>query len=136
MYPCKPTFDRIFDRNGYDRQCTNANKDELDPPLEAAGRTVKNIGAPVWSGTQYWIDQVYISTDPTFIPYRATFLGNFVHTNSTPLGTGDSYTGQGTVTLPRGIGGNYFVYVITNDLASFPFRAATRFRIYGRRHFH
>jgi hypothetical protein len=30
--------------------------------------TVTNIGADVWSGTNYWIDQVWLSPDPVFDP--------------------------------------------------------------------
>ena len=37
--------------------------------------TVTNLGAPVWSGTPYWTDYVYISPDAEFIRNRAAKLG-------------------------------------------------------------
>ncbi|HND23400.1 MAG TPA: putative Ig domain-containing protein, partial [Rhodocyclaceae bacterium] len=76
--------------------------------------TVKNYGGDVWSGTRYWLDSVYLSPDPVFLPERATALGTFVHSNKDGLAAGASYTQSADVVLPRGIGGNYFLYVITD----------------------
>ena len=58
--------------------------------------TVQNFGADAWSGTRYWVDDVYISTDPAFIRGRGTLLGSFFHANS-GLGTDQSYTFLGNV---------------------------------------
>ncbi len=87
--------------------------------------TVTNSGAPVWAGTQYWDDLVYVSPDPTFIQSRATFLKAFPHTNTQTLGTGQSYTNSQSVTLPPGIGGKvapltYYIYVQTDQLPPDP----------------
>ncbi len=87
--------------------------------------TATNFGAPVWSGTQYWNDMVWVSADPTFIAARATYLGSFPHTNSTPLGTNQSYTTTQAVTLPPGIGGKvtpatYYIYVKADPLPPTP----------------
>ncbi len=87
--------------------------------------TVTNFGDPVWSGTQFWNDLVWVSPDPTFIMSRATYLGDFPHTNAQSLGTGQSYTNTQTVTLPPGIGGKvdpvtYYIYVQTDPLPPNP----------------
>ena len=87
--------------------------------------TVTNFGAPVWAGTQYWNDLVYVSPDPTFIQSRATFLKAFAHTNTQALGANQSYTNSQTVTLPPGIGGKvdpitYYIYVETDQLPPNP----------------
>src|SRR5262249_11277825 len=76
--------------------------------------TVQNDGAAVWSGTRFWLDAVWISKDPTFIPKRATFLGAKAHSNATTLQSGASYTESLEVTLPPGTDGDYFIYVITD----------------------
>ncbi len=84
--------------------------------------TVTNVGDPVWSGTQFWTDEVWFSPDPTFIGDRATLLDNadnigaFTHTNAQTLGTGDSYTVSQTLILPAGIGAKtdpitYYIYI-------------------------
>ncbi|MHC4994061.1 MAG: CARDB domain-containing protein, partial [Planctomycetota bacterium] len=78
------------------------------------GYTVRNIGPRVWDGTRYWKDEVWISPDPTFIRGRATLLGTVTHSNSGGFDTGESYTTSSTFTLPRGIGGQYYIYVFTN----------------------
>src|SRR5262249_51816623 len=77
--------------------------------------TVKNTGdAPVWAGTAYWRDAVYLSRDPVFDVRRAKVLGKFVHSNATPLQDGASYTSTEEVTLPPGVEGNWYVYVFTD----------------------
>ncbi len=74
--------------------------------------TVQNQGAnPVWPGTGYWTDHVWISADGSFVPTRASWFGKAVHSNATPLQPGESYTTEVTATLPRGIVGDLFVYI-------------------------
>lgn len=75
--------------------------------------TVENKGAPVWSGTQYWTDQVWVSKDPTFIENRATYVGSVTQANE-GLGTGQSYTNTLEFDMPPGVDGEYYVYVFTN----------------------
>ena len=42
--------------------------------------TVTNEGPnPVWSGTAYWTDFIWLSTDTTFVRTRASFLGQTTH---------------------------------------------------------
>ena len=77
--------------------------------------TVRNFGAAVWAGTQGWLDNLWISPDPSFIPERATQIGSVVHSNSAPLGAGESYTASAVVTLPAGTDGAYYLYVITDS---------------------
>lgn len=76
--------------------------------------TVTNLGGPVWSGTRSWIDAVYLSRDPSFIPERATPLGTFVHANVDGLAEGASYTTSAKLRLPAGTDGDYYIYVITD----------------------
>ncbi|MDH5639643.1 MAG: putative Ig domain-containing protein, partial [Nitrospira sp.] len=77
--------------------------------------TVENVGsAPVWAGTQYWTDVVYFSADPTFIPSRALKVGERIHSQAEPLAAGGSYQASMDVTLPAGIEGPYFIYVLTD----------------------
>jgi len=74
--------------------------------------TVTNIGDhPVWSGTRYWTDYVWLSADPVFIADRATYLNKAIHSHDAPLQPGESYTAQVEVTLPAGISGDYYVYM-------------------------
>ncbi|PSF27588.1 hypothetical protein C7H19_24935, partial [Aphanothece hegewaldii CCALA 016] len=76
--------------------------------------TVTNVGASMWSGTKYWYDEVWVSPDPTLIQERATKVGSFIYSPQQPLATGDNYTQTSQITLPRGIEGNYYIYVRTN----------------------
>ncbi len=77
--------------------------------------TVTNISAdPIWDGTSYWTDEIWLSKDPTFIPHRATIIGDVSRSNATPLAAGDSYTHSFDATLPTGIQGDHFVYVFAN----------------------
>ncbi|HEV6968860.1 CARDB domain-containing protein, partial [Roseateles sp.] len=76
--------------------------------------TVQNFGAAVWSGTKGWLDHIWISPDPTFIPQRATQIGSVVHSNATTLGAGESYTASAVVKLPPGTDGKYYIYVMTD----------------------
>jgi hypothetical protein len=56
---------------------------------------------------------VYLSADASFIPNRSIGLGGFTHASPSPLGPGQSYTESHEVTLPRGIGGTYYIYILT-----------------------
>ena len=76
--------------------------------------TVRNDGAAVWSGTRMWADAIYISPDPVFIAHRATMIGTKAHANTGGLAAGGSYTESAEVTLPAGIGGDYFIYVVAD----------------------
>ncbi|ULU23434.1 tandem-95 repeat protein [Dyella terrae] len=77
--------------------------------------TVTNNGQTVWPGSTGWVDSVYISTDPTFIPSRATALGAFAHYNTSGLAAGGSYTATANVQLPPGTDGTYYIYVIADS---------------------
>ncbi|MEQ1844945.1 MAG: CARDB domain-containing protein, partial [Nitrospira sp.] len=76
--------------------------------------TVENVGnAAVWSGTQYWTDHVYLSSEPAY-SFRATKVGFLTHSNATTLAAGASYTAELDVTIPAGIEGPYFIHVIAD----------------------
>ena len=77
--------------------------------------TVQNTGDyPVWPGTGYWVDAVWISADVQFRADRASLFGTVVYANDEPLRPGESYTVELSGTLPEGIGGDFFVYVHTD----------------------
>ncbi|MAE65735.1 MAG: hypothetical protein CMJ18_15810, partial [Phycisphaeraceae bacterium] len=92
----------------------------VTPPENDSGElalieyTVQNQGPNVWAGTQYWSDRVFISPDDVFIGHRATFLGNVTHINAGGLPSGASYTESQEFRLPKGIGGEFYIYVFTN----------------------
>jgi subtilase family serine protease len=74
--------------------------------------TVTNVGEyAVWSGTEYWVDSVWISADPQWKWGRGSYVGKYVHSNENPLQPGESYTATVEGNLPVGIGGDYFIYV-------------------------
>ena len=74
--------------------------------------TIQNTGDhPVWPGTDFWVDYVWISADVNFIQSRASFFGAKLHSNTNPLQAGETYTAEITGVLPAGIGGDFFVYV-------------------------
>ncbi len=74
--------------------------------------TVQNEGTnPVWAGTDYWTDFIWVSPEATFNRYDASFLGQTTHAQNAPLEPGQSYTVNYTVTLPAGTGGQYYLYI-------------------------
>ncbi|HYU32388.1 MAG TPA: putative Ig domain-containing protein [Thermoanaerobaculia bacterium] len=70
--------------------------------------TVENVGSPIWPGTRFWMDDVYLSPDATFLPGRATRLGSFAHAAA------DFSTQSQEVTLPKGLGGTFYIHVIAD----------------------
>ena len=76
--------------------------------------TVTNQGEAVWAGTQNWVDAIYFSTDPVFIPGRASLLSRELHSNVAGLANGQSYTTSTKVRLPAGTDGPYYIYIITD----------------------
>jgi len=78
--------------------------------------TVINQGDAVWAGTRDWVDNIFFSRDPTFIPNRATFMGSVGHSNVSGLAAGASYTASTKIKLPPGTDGPYYLYVITDAM--------------------
>jgi len=58
-----------------------------------------------------WDDQIFLSGDDT-LDGSDVSLGSVRHSGS--LAAGDSYTASGRVTLPVGISGNFFLFVVTD----------------------
>ena len=91
--------------------------------------TVENIGEhPVWSGTRYWRDFIWLSPDETFIRNRASYLGSTVYVPDQVIAPGDQYTVDFTTRLPEGTNGDYWLWVhldAHNDQSPFlfPFQA-------------
>ena len=83
--------------------------------------TVENIGDnPVWSGTRYWKDFIWLSADVTFIRERASYMGNTIYAPPEQIDPGEQYTVTHTMTLPEGTGGDYSIWVhldAHNDLS-------------------
>ncbi len=74
--------------------------------------TVTNVGQnPVWAGTQYWKDFIWISADPSFIRTRASYLGETIYAPDHPIQPGESYDVTFEATLPRGTRGDYYLYI-------------------------
>ncbi|NCS06775.1 MAG: hypothetical protein GPJ07_09250, partial [Microcystis aeruginosa G13-07] len=69
--------------------------------------TVKNVGTGA-TNAPVWYDRVYLSLDTTYDD-TDTYLGEAV--NPSYLNPNDSYSNSLTVTLPRGIDGNYYFLV-------------------------
>ena len=91
--------------------------------------TVQNQGSQlVWRGTERWTDQIWLSKDADFtagsggdfrLPSsRAVKLANVTRSNAIPLGPGASYTKEAEVRLPKGIGGDFHIFVFSNVLNS------------------
>lgn len=73
--------------------------------------TIHNRGDGV-TATPRWVDQVYLSVDSIYNSQAVTYLGQFE--NPTYLNPDESYTQTASVTLPRGISGTHFVFVLTD----------------------
>ncbi|MCX5951905.1 MAG: DUF6531 domain-containing protein, partial [Cyanobacteria bacterium] len=69
--------------------------------------TVQNVGTGA-TNAPVWYDHVYLSLDTTY-DNTDTYLGQVV--NPSYLNPDDSYSNSLTVTLPRGIDGNYYFLV-------------------------
>ncbi|MBD2200392.1 MULTISPECIES: CARDB domain-containing protein [Calothrix] len=99
--------------------------------------TVTNQGGKIWEQTRYWVDDIYISSipnlsDPNIFKRESAnyfknfdlnstqplYLNTFVYSPSRPLGIGESYTQNQEIIIPQGIGGKYYIYVVTNPIST------------------
>ena len=87
--------------------------------------TVQNNGEPVWEGTRYWYDEIWISDNPVFNKDQSTKIGFVPYSPKEQFGNGDTYTNSTEVILPPGYDGEYFIHVSTNYSYD---RNTTRFR--------
>ncbi len=92
------------------------------PAAATAGTTLpvswvgKNVGLlrPYPRLEEYWADNVYISLSPTFNGGEI-YIGQVFHYESAAgLVPNATYAAAGTLALPNGISGNYYVYVKTD----------------------
>ncbi|MCA9198980.1 MAG: hypothetical protein KDA87_15640, partial [Planctomycetales bacterium] len=92
--------------------------------------TVTNIGDyPVWSDTKYWKDFLWVSADPVFDRYRASYLGEHIHLNDRNLAPGESYEVIFNATWPKGSGGEYYLHIhldAHNDLSPYFYKYESR----------
>lgn len=72
---------------------------------------IRNVG-PGQSVASSWLDRVYFSKDTQLNVSNALLLGSFSHNGI--LQPSQGYNRSATFTLPDGIFGRYFVYVITD----------------------
>lgn len=73
--------------------------------------TVRNKGAGA-TDASFWRDRVYISSDSILRTSSATRLGDFDHSGH--LNPNETYVQNKAVTVPEGIFGPYFIYVVTD----------------------
>ena len=84
------------------------------PENATAGETlevtyrIRNTGS-ISTGMIPWKDELFISSSPTFSLQAATKLATTDYVST--LGPGDSYAKTITITLPRDIEGNYYIWV-------------------------
>ncbi len=77
--------------------------------------TVTNVGSrPVWSGTKYWRDFLWVSADSEFIRSRASYMAEVTYQQQRLLNPGDSYEIVKTITLPQGASGDYYLHIHLN----------------------
>lgn len=77
--------------------------------------TVENAGN-AGTGDSSWTDRVVISPNPTLGDADDIVLGTFVRDGA--LAPGEDYTATHVVTLPQGIGGDFFVIVEADSQAA------------------
>ncbi len=89
----------------------------LAPPNAASGQsirvdwTIKNIGNDGTKAAQ-WYDEIYLLNSPVFDLQNDFLLGRAE--NFSALNAGEAYANTATYALPRGISGNYYVFVRTD----------------------
>ena len=93
--------------------------ESVDAPVEAVSGqlnnlnlswTVRNDGAD--TGYQRWYDAVYLSRDQIFDKNTDTYLGFSTHGGN--LEQGESYTKQRYFTIPQGLSGPFYAFVVTD----------------------
>jgi hypothetical protein len=79
--------------------------------LAAVSWTVRNSGVgDLINGN--WKDSIYLSQNPVFDIYSASKLGSVVQTRD--LNSGIAYNADAIVTLPEGIEGDYYAFVVAD----------------------
>ncbi len=73
---------------------------------------VTNVGA-AGTNTPFWSDAIWLFPDSVINFSTAIHLGS--SQNATYLNAGESYANKATFTLPRGITGTYYIFVITDQ---------------------
>ncbi len=92
--------------------------ESVDAPLEAtASHTItinyRAVNNGVAATPNYaWTDAFYLSTDTNFDPETDTFIGEVTRYGF--LDIGEVYNNSATLTLPNGISGTYYAFVVTD----------------------
>lgn len=79
----------------------------------AVSWTVGNIGKGILTNTG-WADHIYLSADTVLDPVTDTRLASV--SNNVLLNAGSQYARQQTVSLPKGIEGTWYVFVLTDGI--------------------
>ncbi len=96
--------------------------DVIAPPIVFSGQpttiewVVTNSGSGATVATE-WNDQLYISTDNVFDPSDTLLVTDSSDSTFRHLGRlepGESYTNSQTVILPAGLGGNFYLFAVTD----------------------
>lgn len=93
------------------------------PATPSSGQTIEvswqvNNNGGGSTGSLAWVDAVYLSTESVFDPSpgATTYLGGVP--NLTALNEGDFYTQTENFTLPEGIDGSFFLFVVTDRFSA------------------
>jgi subtilase family serine protease len=89
----------------------------VDAPAQAiAGQSMSlswSVGNNSASTANSWFDSIYLSRDQVFERNNDIYLGFRNHAGG--LTSGSSYTANQSFTLPRGLGGRFYVFVVTDS---------------------
>jgi Ca2+-binding RTX toxin-like protein/subtilase family serine protease len=122
-------YENAFNANNI-TSSTNPTKVNLTPPpdlevesasapttaLASHGLTlnyrVSNFGSTA-TPNSYWEDAVYLSSDPQLNPETDIYLGKVVRQGALDIGQG--YDKTATFTLPDGLSGTYYAFVVSDN---------------------
>ncbi len=128
--------DLVYESNNTNQEAANTTTTPVSP-VPLPDLTVANVSAPgtATSGGQLAVgwevdnggadtgnvaitDSVYLSLDQVFDPGTDKYLGSVTHQGG--VAGGSSYTQNANLTLPSGLGGTYYVIVVTNSNNAVP----------------
>jgi Ca2+-binding RTX toxin-like protein/subtilase family serine protease len=105
----KPTKVNLTPPPDLEVEAANAPKTALASHGLTLSYRVSNFGATA-TPNSYWEDAVYLSSDPQLNPETDIYLGKVAHQGV--LDIGQSYEKTVTFTLPDGLSGTYYAFVV------------------------
>jgi hypothetical protein len=128
--------ENVYESNTSNNQSSTTSSVSSSAPA-LPDLTVSNVGVPATaqSGQQFTVtwtvansgadtssvpitDSVYLSQTPTFDPTAVRYLGSVTYTGD--LAGGGSYNQSASLTIPVGVAGTYYVFVVTNSSNDLP----------------